>query len=116
MSFKNEMIARALQYAEQNGLVLGKELGFGVHGIVFATESQAERGSSALKLHYQEPAYCRERDIYLRLRRHNVQAVRGCQVPQLLQFDDDLLAIDMTVVQRLCDRFRRRLSRQGARL
>jgi hypothetical protein len=42
MSFKEEPLRRALEYAKHNGLVVGKELGFGVHGIVFAMKSQPE--------------------------------------------------------------------------
>jgi hypothetical protein len=100
MSFHDELIYRGQQYAAQYGLVLGKELGFGVHGIVFEAESQAVKGRCAVKIHSQEPAYCRERDVYLRLRERHVVEIQGFHVPELRQFDDDWLVIDMTVVQR----------------
>src|SRR5262249_29635982 len=87
-------------YAAQAGLTLGEELGFGVHGIVFAVHGQAEFDLSALKLHYQEAAYLRERDVYLRLQELNINEIRSCQIPQLLRWDDDLLAINMTIVER----------------
>jgi hypothetical protein len=100
MSFKDELLCRAETYAEQNGLVLVEELGFGVHGIVLAAESKAETGRVALKMHGQEVAYFRERDVYLRLMKHRVKMLRGCYVPQLRRYDDDLLILDMTVVTR----------------
>ncbi len=42
--------------------------------------------------------YERERDIYLRLQQHRVETIAGCQVPQLLGFDDQLWIIEMTIV------------------
>jgi hypothetical protein len=104
MSFREKLILRAKEYAEWRGLALGKELGHGVHGIVFAMESQPERGvsvvQSAVKVHEHEPDYCRERDVYLRLKENAVTAICGCHVPQLLRYDDRLWIIEVTVVSR----------------
>jgi hypothetical protein len=55
---------------------------------------------SAVKVHEREVEYRRERDIYLRLRDHGVAQVRGCEVPQMLRYDDELFVIEMTVVAR----------------
>jgi hypothetical protein len=100
MSTKDELLVRATDYAKQHGLLLRDELGFGVHGIVFVAKNQAETSRSAVKIHrYQEP-YQRERDIYLRLRDRRITAVRECTVPGLLNFDDDLCIIEMSVVSR----------------
>jgi hypothetical protein len=102
MSFKDELVRRGREYARRHDLVLGEELGFGVHGIVFVAESQPKKGraeaKSAVKVHQREPDYCRERDVYLRLKEHGVSAIRGCHVPQLLRYDDQLWIIEMTVV------------------
>jgi hypothetical protein len=49
MSFKDDLLGRARDYMQRNGLILGDELGCGVHGIVFATESQPEKGPSAVR-------------------------------------------------------------------
>lgn len=104
MSFKEELENRARQYTQQHGLLLGEQLGCGVHGIVFVTESQPENkpaaARSAIKVHQKQPPYCRERDVYLRLQQHGVIAIRGCHVPKLLRYDDDLWIIEMTVVSR----------------
>ena len=95
-----EVMRRADDFARRHGLKLGEQFGYGVHGIVLAAESQSEPGRSAVKVHEQEPAYRRERDVYLRLQEHGVSELRGAHVPQLLGFDDELWVIRMTVVAR----------------
>ncbi len=91
-------------YAEQHALTLGDELGAGVHGIVFASESQSQRrqlaSRSAVKAHQGETEYGRERDVYLRLTQKKIEKLKSCNVPQLLRYDDDFLIIEMTIVQR----------------
>src|ERR1700730_12259198 len=88
MGVHDELVRRAEEFARRSGLVLGQQLGFGIHGIVFATESQPGRGPSAvrsaIKVHRREPDYSRERDIYSRLRDVGVTTIRGCHVPRLL--------------------------------
>jgi hypothetical protein len=102
MSLRDNLVLRAQEFAGRHGLALGDELGHGVHGIVFATESQAQKGvsavHSAIKVHEREPDYCRERDVYLRLRENAVTAIRGCHVPQLLLYDNEAWIIEMSVV------------------
>ena len=104
MSLTEELEWRIRQYAERNGLRLGEQLGYGLHGIVFTAESQPEQDSpvvrSAIKVHRREQEYVRERDVYLRLQEHGVTTIRGCHVPQLVRFDDELWVIEMTVVKR----------------
>jgi hypothetical protein len=104
MSLTDELESRIRRYAQRNGLVLGEQLGFGLHGIVFTAESQRENGTppvrSAIKVHRRQAEYIRERDVYLRLQHHRVMTIRNCDVPQLLDFDDDLWIIEMTVVKR----------------
>jgi hypothetical protein len=98
MAARDELVGRARQYCERRQLLLGERLGYGVHGIVFAAESHTGAAASALKVHERVPDYRRERDVYLRLRQHGVQYVRDCAVPVLIGYDDELLAIEMTVV------------------
>jgi hypothetical protein len=92
-------------YAEIYGLLLGDELGAGVHGIVFATESQSQGTQrywqSAVKAHQGEIEYGRERDIYLRLQQKNVSKIKKFHVPKLIRYDDDMLIIEMTMVKRI---------------
>src|SRR5438552_53360 len=91
---------RVQDYARQHRLELGEHLGFGVHGIVFAAKYQTKGGRCALKVHEREKEYRRERDVYLRLQEHGLTAIRGCNVPELITFDDGLWVIEMTLVSR----------------
>ena len=102
MGFKEELLLRAGEYVGKRQLALADELGFGIHGIVLATEDQAEKPCpgirSAIKAHRREVDYQRERDVYLRLRDRKITTIRGCHVPRLLEYDDDLWIIEMTIV------------------
>ncbi len=94
-----ELIEKAEAYALSYGLKISERLGFGIHGIVFAVQSQTEPGNTALKiLHSREP-YRRERDVYERLKGSRVSKILGFHVPQLIRCDDELLALEMTVVK-----------------
>jgi hypothetical protein len=81
-------------------LVLGEPLGAGVHGSVFAAECQINGGRSAVKGHERQPFYYREREVYQRLRDLDLTTVRSCNVPALIDFDDELWVIEMTIVAR----------------
>lgn len=100
MSFNKDLERRVQEYAQQRGLTLGGRLGHGAHGIVWATKSQPENVASAVKVHRQQPDYERERDAYLRLKEQGVWNVAGHHVPRLLEFNDELWVIEMTVVSR----------------
>jgi hypothetical protein len=97
---RDDLIRRIEQYASRKGLVLRESLGAGIHGNVFATGYQTEGGRSAVKGHARQDAYLRERDVYLRLREHDIATIRGCHVPALIDYDDNLWCIEMTVVSR----------------
>ena len=99
---REDLVRRATEYAARHGLSVGEHIGFGVHGTVFVTESQMASGpvKAVIKAHERKEPYLRERDIYQRLQRHGVERIRGCHVPRLLRFDDELLVIEMTLVTR----------------
>lgn len=96
MSYSREEVERrAARYAAKKGISLVDQLGFGVHGVVWATDRK-----SALKTHsLQSFHYERERDIYLRLFQNGVTAVGDFHVPELLDIDNGLRVIEMTIVQ-----------------
>jgi len=93
-----DLVRRVQEYASRKGLVIDRELGSGIHGIVFSAENHAEGGRSALKVHERDAYSCRERDVYLRLQEHDVTVIRGANVPEMIAFDNDLLIIEMTIV------------------
>jgi hypothetical protein len=97
---RTDLLCRAQEFANRNGLTLGDHLGSGVQGTVFNAKSQSEEGRLAIKVHKQYPDYCRERDAYLRLREHEITSIRGCHVPELIAYDDAWWIIAMTVVTR----------------
>ncbi len=88
------VVARAEVYAARLGLALEDQLGFGKDGIVWTTSR-----ATALKVHEYGHTYQRERAAYERLRDCAVRQVRGHTVPRVIAFDDELLAIEMSVVQ-----------------
>jgi len=100
MSHRPELSQRAQQYARTRGLVLGDQLGFGVHGIVFLATSQSNPGRFAVKVHERPADYGRERDVYLRLQARGLSEIHGCTIPEMVSWDDDRLIIEMTVVSR----------------
>lgn len=71
-----------------------RELRFGVHGIVWSSNRK-----TAVKVHAPASIYYdRERDIYLRLQDLDVSKVLGFRVPRLLDYDDELWAIEIAIV------------------
>ena len=80
--------------------MLTNRLGFGVHGSVFDAKNQTNGIRSAVKSYKHKRFYLRERNVYLRLKENAVMHIRGAAVPQLLDYDDDLWVIEMTIVKR----------------
>lgn len=57
-------------------------------------------GETAVAAHDRAESYRHERDCYLRLSRVGVIELCGHHVPRLIQYDDELLILEMTVVTR----------------
>ena len=81
---------RAQQYCAACGIHLQQLLGFGAQAVVFSTDRE-----SAIKVHWHDAAYRRERDVYLRLKEIGVNTIRGLTVPVLLRSDDQLCVLEM---------------------
>jgi hypothetical protein len=90
----------ARRYAERRGLRLCEPLGSGIHGSVWLAQDNAKGGASALKVHRYEEFHWREVEVYQRLHNAGVQRIRGFSVPQMIGTDAELLALEMTVVER----------------
>src|SRR5262245_28840049 len=100
MSLVPQTLDRIRSYCQRNGLTLLDRLGFGVHGSVFVAENEINGGQSALKAHENERFYLRERRVYSRLKEFAVRHIRNAEVPQLINYDDELWVIEMTIVER----------------
>jgi hypothetical protein len=94
MTGSTEVLERAARYAQRHFCHLEAQLGYGFDGIVFSTDCQ-----SAVKVFKYERQYTSERDAYFRLRELRVYDVRGFAVPRLLQYDDELWVVEMTIVR-----------------
>ena len=90
-----------LYFAKQN-FTVDSCLGAGTQGSVFVcnlpSQSEEQASQVAVKFHDRKVAYDHELGVYLRLRDLGINEVGGHIVPDLIDFDDDLLAIEMTIV------------------
>jgi hypothetical protein len=91
-----ELEAISLQYAAARGIEIDLQnpLGAGTDGSVWPTN----RGS-AIKVLELEKNYLQELRCYQRLMENNVERVDGLAVPQLIDYDDTLLVIEMEIVR-----------------
>ncbi len=92
----------AEEYCRRNDSKLepDRTLGSGVHGSVFVFLRANASIKNALKIHERPTPYFRERDVYYRLQDLGIDEIEGHNVPQLIGYDDHLLAIEMSIVVR----------------
>ena len=90
-----ELQERASEYAEARGLTIKfkERLGRGTDGWVWPTVDQ-----SAIEVFERSRPYVCERDSYLRLRDANVTKIGIFTVPVLIDYDDELLIVEMSTV------------------
>ncbi len=70
-----------------------KQLGGGFDGIVLGTSRK-----TAIKSMNNQTLYQQEITVYLRLLERGITNVNGFQVPQLIDHDDSLAVLEMTIV------------------
>lgn len=87
-------------YASRNKLAVRELLGGGIHGLVYLIQGNATPGGTALKVFHAPEFYRREWMVYERLKAAQAREILGFAVPQLIGADDELLAVEMTVVER----------------
>jgi hypothetical protein len=94
------LLIHARAYTARRQLEIAEALGAGKDGLVLAVKGVANPAKVAVKvLRFMEP-YTREKLVYQRLEQFGVNIVAGFNVPQLLGSDDQLLALEMTIVER----------------
>ena len=93
---------QAQTYCEERGYSIDSRLGVGTQGSVYVanipSQSSDRIDQVAIKFHDREIAYNRELGVFLRLRDLQIEEIRGHMVPLLIDYDDELLAIEMTIV------------------
>lgn len=80
-------------YAKAKGIAITRFLGDGNDGAAWETDR-----NSAVKVIERLDSYLRERDVYLRLQDRGVTDIKGFAVPQLIDCDDTLQVVEMTIV------------------
>ncbi len=80
-------------YVQSRGCAIVNQLGGGYDGAVYGTD----RGT-AVKSLIHPILYRHERDVYLHLREQGITNVKGFQVPSLIDYDEELLVVEMTIV------------------
>jgi hypothetical protein len=104
MGPKELALRRAQEYSAFHGLILSDEIGHGMNGVVFMADAQNDFPGrprlSAVKACHSELEYVRERDVYFRLQELEIKKIRSCRIPQLVEYNDDLWIIEMTIVTR----------------
>jgi hypothetical protein len=93
-------IQKGLDYAARMGLQVAERLGSGVHGIILVAVDKRNGGKAAIKVHREREAFLRECAVYERLADARVASVEGFHVPQIIEADDNLQIIRMTIVRR----------------
>jgi hypothetical protein len=81
------------RYVTAEGISVVECIGQGIDGTVWQSTRQ-----SAIKSCYRHDAYERERDCYRRQFEHGVRTLAGFDVPELMNYRNDLQIIEMTIV------------------
>jgi hypothetical protein len=82
-------------YPSHSGKRLVASLGFGHDGDVYSTDVQ-----TAVKFFRDPEVFQRELRCYQRLKECGVDEVLGHAIPQLISWDEELLALEMSIVRR----------------
>jgi hypothetical protein len=81
------------RYCARRNLQILRVLGAGKDGTVFQTSRL-----SAVKAHEREESYLSEREVYFRLRELELFEICALSIPILINHDDELRVLEMTVV------------------
>lgn len=84
---------RAAEYAASRERTLAHGLGSGTDGAVWKTEQ-----ATAIKVFDASKQYRMELSCYQRLGEHRIRKLGGFVVPRLVDFSEELLVVEMTVV------------------
>jgi hypothetical protein len=88
------------QFLAKHQLLIQARLGFGIHGSVYSVVEGDRTNPSAVKVFNEREHFLREFEVYERLDQFSVKQICGFNVPEMLRADEELLAIQMTIVTR----------------
>jgi hypothetical protein len=93
--FKEDVAKRAAAYVQLRNLLLDCQypLGAGIDGSVWRTSRP-----SALKICERHKSFSDEVESYRRLHDVDIRRIQGFAVPQLINFDETLLAVEISMV------------------
>jgi hypothetical protein len=94
------LLSKVKLYASRRKLQVAETLGSGKDGTVWVARNKGKPADVAIKVFSLTETYFRERGVYARLQHLAITNVVGFNIPQALGFDDELLAIEMTIVKR----------------
>src|SRR2546425_4951672 len=94
------LIPNASLYASRLQIEIGETLGSGKDGIVLVAKRKDQPAKVAIKTLRWNEAYEREKKVYERPRETAICTVLGFNVPQLVDCDDDLRVLEMTIFER----------------
>jgi len=99
MKLPDELADRLGRYIDARNAQILEQLGEGKDGHVFRIAHGSPLGTSAVKIFFNGEIYERERDAYFRLQLHDAYIIQGLNIPQLIDFDDILQVIEISIVQ-----------------
>lgn len=94
------LIPHIRAYAAERQLQIVEKLGSGKDGIVLVGRTSTAPARVAIKAHAFGELYLREKAVYQRLKRAEIQSILGFNVPEFLGFDDSRRILEMTIVKR----------------
>jgi hypothetical protein len=96
MSDDDTVFERACRYAQSREIRIERKdrLGHGSDGTVWKSSAL-----SAVKALYAEKNYANELESYKRLKEAGIRQLNGFFVPELVDFDDELMIIEMSIVE-----------------
>ncbi len=86
---------RKALFEARYSVILAARLGYGRDGDVYVTST-----GNAVKFFDRVDGYSREIGAYFLLKERGISTILGHHVPELIDFDDELLAIEMSIVKR----------------
>ncbi|HEY4329242.1 MAG TPA: hypothetical protein VGN88_05865 [Phycisphaerae bacterium] len=90
----SDPLERLQAYAINHALHLESKLGYGKDGTVFLSSAH-----TAVKVFVSQIPFDRELACYLRLHELEIDEIAGLAVPKMIEFDDTLLVIEMSIVR-----------------